>query len=592
MFVVWIRRDARLCDHGPLHTAIQSARAKKCAVLVLYIYDPAELSADTFHESHLIFINAGLHDLDTSLKTIGGRLTLRIGAAENVFSELHSALAITAVYLHTDVETALCSARVRAVRNWARASSVLFNDGFRQDGVIPSGRPLNGWATFWSRYMSAPMHPTPSGQVPFVDPADIPPGKISTPDDLSLWITHRGTRPWFGCVGGEAHSVKTLKSFISDRVRRYTPGLSSPVTGWDACSRLSAYLSWGHISLRMVFQTVSEVQTDARNGKQRTGLSPIPLKCLSGFTARLRWRSHFCQKLHDAPCTEYENVCRVFDGLSPPRLNDFNDPTVQKWVHGRTGYPLVDACMRSLHLNGWLNFRMRAMVVSFAAYMLWVDWKCIAGVCARLFIDFAPGIHYPQLQMQAGTTGINALRMYNPTKQANDHDPKGVFIRRFVPELTAVPDQYIAAPWTMPIQVQRQANCTVGNKETDRYPSPIVDMRTTYKAARGRFQTIRSSGKAKEQKEQTLAKHGSRKRARQQGETMKEPMTGTGQKRKRACSVCGKEDHIKGPKCSVYMTRQQELQESPGQENNGGAGVNKDANRPAGKYRQTTLSFK
>jgi deoxyribodipyrimidine photolyase len=129
------------------------------------------------------------------------------------------------------------------------------------------------------------------------------------------------------------------------------------------------------------------------------------------------------------------------------------------WQAGRTGYPLVDACLRSLVATGWLTFRMRALVVSFASYSLWLHWRPTGLFLARHFLDFEPGIHWSQLQMQSGTTGINTLRIYNPTKQALEQDPGGVFIRRWVPELAGVPSVFVHMPWTMPADAQRMAGC-------------------------------------------------------------------------------------------------------------------------------------
>ena len=126
------------------------------------------------------------------------------------------------------------------------------------------------------------------------------------------------------------------------------------------------------------------------------------------------------------------------------------------------GYPFLDACMRSLKVNGWINFRMRAMLLSFASYHLWLHWKYTADFLASLFIDFEPGIHYSQSQMQSGTTGINTIRIYNPIKQGKDHDPDGLFIRKWIPELSNIPNNYIHTPW-------------LSNVKLENYPLPIVD---------------------------------------------------------------------------------------------------------------------
>jgi deoxyribodipyrimidine photo-lyase len=171
---------------------------------------------------------------------------------------------------------------------------------------------------------------------------------------------------------------------------------------------------------------------------------------------------------------------------------------------------MVDACMRALHAGGWINFRMRAMLMSFASYHLWQHWREPALHLARLFLDFEPGIHFPQAQMQSGTTGINAVRIYSPVKQVRDHDPEGRFIRRWCPELAAVPDSYLPRPETMPLTVQRQAGCLIGRD----YPAPIVDNGKAYFTARRRMQALRASGPSRSEATDIYRRHGSRKRGR------------------------------------------------------------------------------
>jgi deoxyribodipyrimidine photo-lyase len=163
--------------------------------------------------------------------------------------------------------------------------------------------------------------------------------------------------------------------------------------------------------------------------------------------------------------------------------------------------------MRSLIATGWLNFRMRAMLVSFASYHLWLHWRPTGLFLARQFLDFEPGIHWSQMQMQSGTTGINTLRMYSPTKQAQDQDPEGLFIRRWVPELARVPLPYLADPWKMDVSVQRMAGCTIGVD----YPAPIVNDKIAMKAAKDRMYGLRKTQEAREEAGNVQTRHGSRK---------------------------------------------------------------------------------
>ena len=148
-----------------------------------------------------------------------------------------------------------------------------------------------------------------------------------------------------------------------------------------------------------------------------------------------------------------------------------------------TGYPFVDACMRSLTYEGWINFRMRAMLISFASYNLWIDWRITGKHLAKLFTDYDPGIHYSQLQMQSGVTGINSIRIYNPVKQSQEHDPKGEFIKKWVPELRDVPITFIHEPWNLTLKQQTEYNCQIKKD----YPIKIVDYKKTTLIAKKRI---------------------------------------------------------------------------------------------------------
>ncbi len=204
---------------------------------------------------------------------------------------------------------------------------------------------------------------------------------------------------------------------------------------------------------------------------------------LSAFAARLRWRCH-CMR---------------------PEQPD--EARLAAWAAGQTGYPFVDACMRAVAATGWLNFRMRAMVVSFACFDLWQHWRAPGLVLARAWLDYEPGIHYSQLQMQSGTAGNAMLRIYNPVKQGQDHDPDGSFVRRWAPELAGVPASFIHAPWLMPREMQLRAGCVIGRT----YPAPIVDHETAVRRARAAIAAVRNHPDTAAQVAAVRERHGSRR---------------------------------------------------------------------------------
>ncbi len=199
---------------------------------------------------------------------------------------------------------------------------------------------------------------------------------------------------------------------------------------------------------------------------------------------------------------QFQAVNRGYDAL--PRVEgETAKLRLQAWQQGQTGIPMVDACMRSLQYSGYLNFRMRAMLVSFLCHHLSVDWRQGVHHLAQLFLDFEPGIHYSQFQMQAGVTGINTIRIYNPVKQGQEKDPDGAFIKQWVPELTAVPQCMVHTPWLLTDMEQLMYDFKLGVD----YPEPIVDLKQSYNEAKDLLWQWRNRPQVKSEGRRILKRH-------------------------------------------------------------------------------------
>jgi len=497
---VWFKRDLRVHDHAPL-----AAAQSHPDVLGLFIIEPDWLQSPECDASHVDFALGCLRELRTALALRGMPLLVRVGSAVDVLEKLHAEVGFTHVFSHEETGTGWSYQRDLNVAAWCRSQRVVWQE-FTQTGVVRRLRSRSGWAKRWQARMDAPVHALSDSfnAAVSLDQPDLP-------TLASLGLSPHGKTLQ---AAGEEAAQQTLHSFLRSRGHNYRKAISSPLTAEDGCSRLSPHLAFGTLSMRTVHQA-TEAAIASTNDRSLA-------YALRGFAGRLRWHCHFMQKLEDEPAIEFNNFARACDGL---REEDFNQAHFAAWCAGRTGYPMVDACMRSLIATGWLNFRMRAMLVSFSSYHLWLHWRETGLFLARQFLDFEPGIHWSQMQMQSGTTGINTLRMYSPTKQAHDQDPEGLFIRRWVPELARVPLPYLAEPWTMDISIQRMVGCLIGVD----YPPPIVNDKVALKLAKDRLYGLRQTSAARLEAGGVHARHGSRKSGL--------PANGQGAKTKRAAKA-------------------------------------------------------
>lgn len=493
--VVWFKRDLRVFDHAPLVEA-----AKHWQVLPLYIYEPTLIRAPDCATQHVCFINECLVELDHALSARGSPLIAQYGEATAVFQHVLDVMGPFDLYSHEETGNALSYERDKRVAEWCRAKGIIWKE-FPSNGVVRKLHSRDEWSDIWMQRMQP--KPLPAPEFLGKPEGTLLPNGIRQPDWMGMPDNDKPLRQ----KGGRKQAVQQLKNFLGQRLQQYRYGMSSPLSAEDLCSRLSPHIAYGTLSIKELVHKV---------WKTRAELNAMPphvkpkgaLESLKSFESRLHWRCHFVQKLESEPDIEMHNMHRGFDGLREPH---FNRDHFDRWRKAETGLPLIDACMRMLAETGWINFRMRALLVSFSSYQLWNHWREPAHHLAREFLDYEPGIHYSQIQMQSGVTGINTLRIYNPVKQAKDQDPDGEFVKRWLPALANVPKEFIFEPWTMPHGLQRKIGVIIG----DTYPQPVVDHLATARYAREVMWALRREPAAREEARKVFEKHGSRNPARE-----------------------------------------------------------------------------
>ncbi|MEO0885804.1 MAG: FAD-binding domain-containing protein [Cyanobacteria bacterium J06648_10] len=481
--VVWLKKSFRLSDHPALTLA-----AKQGPVLPIYVVEPEYWTLPDTSYRQYMFLKGCVEELAVELEIVGGRLAIAQGNVLTVLQSLQKQFTHIDLWSHQETGNHWTFERDRSVRKWCKKNNVAFHEPM-QFGVWRGSKiDRDHWAKHWDAFMVQPVASLPT-EISFVEHSFNSP----LPDPEELMLTHDGISDLQ--MPGRTAGLEVLNSFLYERGEKYRTDMSSPITGESGCSRLSPHLTYGTLSMREIYQITQKRIAEVRElPKAEKGTWA---GSLSSFVGRLHWHCHFTQKLELEPELEWLPMARAYVGLR----DEGDDATrLKAFETGQTGYPFVDACLRYLRATGWINFRMRAMLMSFASYDLWLPWQKSGEVLARLFTDYEPGIHWPQTQMQSGVTGINAIRVYSPIKQGIDQDPEGIFTRQWVPEVSHLSDKLLQTPWLY--EGEQPLN----------YPLPIVEHRSAVREAKDKVWAIKKTPEAKEEAKQVYEKHGSRKR--------------------------------------------------------------------------------
>jgi deoxyribodipyrimidine photo-lyase len=448
----WVRRDLRLTDNQALAAAL--ARADQ--VVPVFVLDPALLSSSYVGQKRLAFLFDGLRQLDADLRARGSYLVVRRGDPVEELTALTGETGASAIFAEEDYSPYARSRDTRA----AGELPLHLTGGLTlhpPDLVCKAdGTPYVVFTPFSRAWKALPF---PVARDVWAAPGRLPP----PPDVQSLPIpAEPALPPSVPFPPGEAEAQRRLRAFVNgDAPVIYGYAETRDRLDLAGTSQLSPYLRFGMLSARQAVVAALSAAEAAASARERKGAET--------WLSELIWREFYVAILHHFPEVRGQSFRRDLRDIAW----EDDQAAFAAWCEGRTGYPVVDAAMRQLVQTGWMHNRARMIVASFLVKDLLLDWRRGERFYMQHLVDGDPAANNGGWQWTAGT-GTDAapyFRIFNPVLQGKKHDPEGAYVRRWLPELARVPGKHIHTPWQMPLEVQRQAGCIVGQE----VPLPIVD---------------------------------------------------------------------------------------------------------------------
>jgi deoxyribodipyrimidine photo-lyase len=480
--LVWFRRDLRVFDHAALHHALRQSKTVYC----VFVYDSAILAGLPRRDRRVDFIHASVAELAAELRQLGGELIVRHADAAAAIPQLAAELGVDAVFANHDYEPRAIERDAAVARALAADTRLWFSFKdqvvFEKSEVLSlSDKPFSVYTPYknaWLKKLRAdPGCTAPLPVEPLAARLAAPGAAAAAPPTLAELGFEPSNLAELAIPTGMSGAAALFEDFLP-RIANYGAARDFPAV--KGPSYLSLHLRFGTLSVRHLVRTVVELIDRGVGGEG----APV-------WLAELIWREFYAMILFHHPHVVERAFKPAYDAIEwesgAQAERDF-----AAWCEGRTGYPLVDAAMAQLNRTGYMHNRLRMVTACFLIKDLGIDWRRGEAYFALHLNDFELASNNGGWQW-AASSGCDAqpyFRIFNPVTQSEKFDAAGRFIKRYLPQLKALPDKEIHAPWLVPAMLLEQRNIRLGRD----YPEPIIQHDAARKNTLERYAVVKVAG--------------------------------------------------------------------------------------------------